>query len=84
MLKLTEGKSEPTLAKVIDVDGISLSNMGKQCYSFLQSTTAIQQDHYPSMLGNCIIIEAPFIFYSIWAIIKYFLNENTLKKIKIV
>ena len=46
--------------------------------------TKRDQDHYPEILGQAFVLNANFVFTGIWAIIKYFLNENTQKKVQIL
>ena len=45
--------------------------------------SAVNQENYPEALEECYVINAPWAFTAIYAFIKPFLNENTLKKIKV-
>ena len=42
------------------------------------------QDNYPEILGNMFIINAPFLFTGIWAIVKVWIDDKTKEKIKIL
>ena len=42
------------------------------------------QDYYPETTGKLLIINAPFIFSAVYAIIKGWLDERTSKKISII
>lgn len=51
--------------------------------SFLQKNFKVSQDYYPEMLGHLFIVNAPFVFKAIWALIKGFIDEKTKKKTSI-
>ena len=42
------------------------------------------QDNYPEILGNMFIVNAPFLFTGIWAIVKVWIDDKTKEKIKIL
>lgn len=35
-------------------------------------------------MGNCLVINAPYVFSGVWAVVKGFLDERTRKKIRII
>ena len=61
-----------------------LKLMTKECYNFVQIASQICQDYYPETLGSFIVINVSFILRAAWAIVKNFLNENTVAKIQIL
>lgn len=67
---------------IIDVNDVSL-NFVLKVKDFLKKTTFISQNYYPEMLGHLFIINAGFIFKTIWAVIKGFIDEKTKQKISI-
>jgi hypothetical protein len=44
----------------------------------------VASDNYPENMGNCYVINAPFVFSACWSIVKGFLDERTTQKIKII
>jgi hypothetical protein len=42
------------------------------------------QDRFPEHLGALYVINAPFIFRSIWACVKPLLDERTVKKVHVL
>ena len=46
--------------------------------------SSIGQEYYPETLGTMFIINAPFLFSSIWSGIKIFIDKRTQEKIQIL
>ncbi len=68
---------------VIDARNISLSPSGGGPKLF-QTTTKQDSTYYPERLGYMFIINAPFIFRPLWAMIKPWLDPNTANKIQVL
>lgn len=41
-------------------------------------------DYYPEVMGNTLLINAPYVFSGVWSVVKGFLDERTRKKIRII
>jgi len=82
-LSLTNGKIMRT-CKIIDLSGLGSKHMHQQGLSYLRHVLHLTQDNYPEMLGNLYIVNAPWVFNMIWKIVKPWLNDQTLSKIKIL
>ncbi|CAM9888751.1 unnamed protein product, partial [Heterosigma akashiwo] len=54
-----------------------------QALEFLKRTSAILQDNYPESCRVLLIVNVPSWFSLIWKIVKVFVNEITLRKIRI-
>lgn len=48
------------------------------------SAAAIGQDRYPETMGKFYIINAPWAFSAVWAVIRPWLDEVTVAKIDII
>lgn len=72
-----------TCCSIMDLKGVSLSNAG-QVYGYLQKASSISQDHYPERLGKLYLINAPWGFSGIFAVVKRFLDPVTVAKIHIL
>lgn len=44
----------------------------------------LAQDYYPETMGAAYIVNAPFVFSALYAIIKGFLDERTRSKVRIM
>lgn len=71
---------------VVDFADCNLGSMifDNKLQKFQQICTEVGQNHYPEILGQMWIINAPFIFSGIFAVAKHFLSAKTLDKIKIL
>ena len=43
----------------------------------IKEKSDLAQDNYPEILGNMFILNAPFLFTGIWAIVKMWIDEKT-------
>ncbi|KAL1917368.1 uncharacterized protein VTP21DRAFT_5024 [Calcarisporiella thermophila] len=68
---------------IMDLKGVKMMNI-TTVLGFVRLTSSIAQDYYPELMGKMYIINAPFLFSSIWALIKPFLDEVTVNKIHIL
>ena len=55
----------------------------KRTQALVKLGSQIAQDYYPEQLGQMMIVNAPWVFTGIWAVVKAFLDEKTRKKIQI-
>ena len=66
----------------MDMKGAGLGK-APSVYGFLQQASAISQNYYPERLGKLYVINAPWGFSSIFAIVKKFLDPVTVAKIHV-
>ncbi len=52
----------------------------KKVRDFLSICAKMGQDYYPETLERCFIINAPFVFKTVWTVIKLMLDERTVSK----
>lgn len=53
-------------------------------YPLLKFLISMLQDCYPEFLGQCLVVNAPWIFNTCWALIKVWLDPETAKKVVFV
>jgi hypothetical protein len=68
---------------ILDLNGGSMKILSKKVYGLIQLASKIGQDYYPEIMGQMFIVNAPFLFTGVWAIVKGFLDERTRNKISI-
>jgi hypothetical protein len=72
------------MCKVMDLHGLGVRALHKQGLAYLKHVIVLSQEHYPEMLGNLYVINAPWIFKTFWAMLRPLLNAATLEKIQIL
>jgi len=77
------GHPVETYCTILDLGGVSLSNFYR-VKDYVMQAASIGQDRYPETMGKFYIINAPWAFSAVWAIIKPWLDEVTVKKISIL
>ncbi|KAJ6585015.1 CRAL-TRIO domain-containing protein [Mycena capillaripes] len=77
------GHPVETSLTILDLGGVSLSNFIR-VKDYVASATHIGQNYYPECMGAFYIINAPWAFTAVWAAIKPWLDEVTVKKVHIV
>jgi hypothetical protein len=77
------GKLIEKQLSILDMKDEAMKFVFGNTKKFLKITTEIAQNYYPEILGEMIIINAPFSFKAVWAIAKSFIDEKTRKKISI-
>jgi hypothetical protein len=51
---------------------------------FLRKTVSAANAHYPERSQMIVIVNVPYWFHFVWNIIKPYVNEKTLKRIKVL
>jgi len=68
---------------ILDLTGGSMKILSKRVYGLIQIASKIGSDYYPEIMGNLYIVNAPFFFTGVWAMVKGFLDERTRNKIQV-
>jgi len=66
---------------IFDLGGFSLSNMD---YQFMKFMINILQNYYPDSLGQCLILNSPWIFSTCWIALKRWIDPASQEKIKFI
>ncbi|KAF5839565.1 CRAL-TRIO domain-containing protein [Dunaliella salina] len=69
---------------IMDVKGVGLSHFTGEVKRLLGLITKYDQDNYPEMLGHICVINAPWVFRMIWAVVRCYLDPRTQSKIEIL
>lgn len=69
--------------QIFDISGFNMSAWTKQNIHFLKKALQICMDYYPEVLGKLFLVNCPYVFSGIWAIIKSWLDERIRKKVSI-
>ena len=66
---------------ILDLTNFNVKLLGHKTRGLVQYVSKISQDYYPEQLGQLMIVNAPYLFSTVWAIIKGWLDEKTREKI---
>lgn len=77
------GQLLETSCTIMDLKGVGISS-APSVYGYLQQASAISQNYYPERLGKLYIINAPWGFSSVFAVVKRFLDPVTVEKIHVL
>lgn len=80
ILNLPEGQEEITW--LVDFTGWSLNT--SVAMKTARDIVNILQNHYPRTLGFSLIYNTPKIFEAFWKILKYFIDQESIQRIKFV
>ncbi len=72
-----------TCCTIMDLKGVGLSK-ASQVYSYVKQASGISQNYYPERLGRFYLINAPWGFSTVWAVVKSWLDPVTVAKIHIL
>ncbi|KAN0061039.1 cytosolic factor, phosphatidylinositol/phosphatidylcholine transfer protein [Thecaphora frezii] len=78
-----KGELVETSCTIMDLKGVGISQFYKVS-SYVQQASNIGQHYYPETMGKFYIINAPYIFTTVWSVIKGWLDPVTVEKIKIL
>ncbi|EZF30821.1 hypothetical protein H109_07885 [Trichophyton interdigitale MR816] len=71
-----------TCCTIMDMKGVGLGN-ASSVIGYVRQASAISQNYYPERLGKLYIINAPWGFSTVFAMVKGFLDPVTVKKIHV-
>ena len=72
-----------TSCTVMDLKNVGIGQFWKVS-SYVQQASKIGQFYYPETMGRFYIINAPYIFTTVWAVVKAWLDPVTREKIQIL
>lgn len=72
-----------TSCTILDLKSVTLSNFYR-VKDYVSAASSIGQDRYPECMGKFYIINAPYLFSTVWSLIKGWLDEVTVAKIAIL
>ncbi|KAF8350977.1 CRAL-TRIO domain-containing protein [Amanita rubescens] len=77
------GHPVETSCTILDLGGVSITNFYRVS-DYVSKAASIGQDRYPETMGKFYIINAPWSFTAVWAVVKPWLDEVTVSKIQIL
>ncbi|PWZ03370.1 putative SEC14-phosphatidylinositol/phosphatidylcholine transfer protein [Testicularia cyperi] len=78
-----KGELVETSCTIMDLKSVGISQFWKVS-TYVQQASNIGQHYYPETMGKFYIINSPYIFTTVWSVIKGWLDPVTVEKIKIL
>jgi len=69
---------------VRDLSGIGFRHLGSTGQEIIKMMVSVSSDNYPEMLRKCLIVNSPWIFTSVWYLIKGWVAAKTAAKVSLV
>lgn len=69
---------------IIDLSGIGLSDFTGPIMGNVKQISGITGEHYPERSYQIFILNPPFLFTSVWNLIKQFMDKNTVAKTHVI
>ncbi|CEL59341.1 Sec14 cytosolic factor OS=Schizosaccharomyces pombe (strain 972 / ATCC 24843) GN=sec14 PE=4 SV=1 [Rhizoctonia solani AG-1 IB] len=76
------GKPVETSCTILDLKGVGISSF-YQVKDYVSKASTIGQNYYPETMGKFYIINTPFMFSTVWSLVKPWLDPVTVAKISI-
>jgi hypothetical protein len=72
------------IVSVLDLDGFGWAHMGKSFYDPIKKAIEIDGWFYPESLYKMFIVNSPWVFKTLWAVVRPWLHPITQAKINVV
>ncbi|KAL7421514.1 cytosolic factor, phosphatidylinositol/phosphatidylcholine transfer protein [Cryptotrichosporon argae] len=72
-----------TSCTILDLHNAGISTFYK-VKDYVSAASTIGQNYYPETMGHMFIVNAPYLFSTVWSLIKPWLDEATVRKIHIL
>lgn len=69
---------------VFDCTGMGLHQFHMPALNILRSVSELDQKHYPERMSKIFLVNAPYLFWKAWSIIKAWLDPRTAAKVHIL
>ena len=64
--------------------GLGMKHVGSKGVTVMTSVLKMMQGAYPEVIENIFIVSAPWVFSTLWRLVKPFVAPRTIEKIKIM
>jgi len=72
------------LYHVIDLTGLGMKHMHQGFLMYIRSMTRLSQDNFPEQVQKIFVINTPWVFSTVFAFVKPFVDVNTQEKMKLL
>lgn len=76
------GRQVDTVVNIMDLEGLGLAH--RFMIPYLKAISRVDEDNYPETLGRTIIVNAPWVFPTLWGLVKVFLDPVVASKVEVL
>ncbi|KAF8821396.1 CRAL/TRIO domain-containing protein [Cardiosporidium cionae] len=69
---------------IIDLAGFTTRSVNRQTMNLLRQSIFLASENYPETMSYVFFVNTPKVFFTVWNVLKGWLNERTLSKIHIL
>jgi len=66
----------------MDQQGLGMKHFNRPLFDMIKTANKQIEENYPEMMGKCYIVNAPWVFKGMWAVVKPWLPPRTLLKVE--
>lgn len=74
-------KDDQGIIVIQDVKGLAVT--AKKCVELFKIYNAIAGDNYPELIRKVYVVNAPWVFARVFAVVKAFVDPNTIAKVEV-
>mmetsp|Transcript_18256 Transcript_18256/g.19016 ORF Transcript_18256/g.19016 Transcript_18256/m.19016 type:complete len:329 (+) Transcript_18256:61-1047(+) len=67
-----------------DLNGVGFEHLGSKGQEIIKAVVGVASDNYPELMHKCHMINAPWIFNTVWWVIKGWLAPRTIAKVNVL
>lgn len=67
-----------------DLKGVGWEHLGMKGQEIIKLIMGVATDNYPELMRKCYIVNTPWLFHTVWAVISMFIPPRTLSKITVL
>jgi hypothetical protein len=69
--------------QIIDLDGMGVTSFSGNLKLAIKNSIKLCGEHYPETMGGTFVVNAPWYFRTVWAVVKSFMEPETAKKVRV-
>lgn len=72
------------LCIIRDLGGVGFDHLGSQGQDIIKAIIGVAANNYPELMRKCHMVNVPWLFHTVWWVIKGWLPAKTIEKISVV
>jgi hypothetical protein len=77
------GHTVHRMCNIVDMTGASSRLASRKAMDIFKLIAAVDQDNYPETMGATYVVNAPWVFTAVWAVVSPMLGARTQRKVQV-